>query len=269
MNLIRLITSNCADLYRNREILFELARRDFRSRYLGSYMGVLWAFINPAVYVAILWFVFQLGFKAREMDNFPFILWLIPGIIAWFFVSDSITGATHSILDYNFLVKKVVFRVSVLPIVKILSALYVHLFFLVLLFVVFFVHGYVFSIYWLQVLYYLFASLALMLGISWVTSSVTIFFRDTGQLVSMALQFGFWLTPVFWSVRAMPPKYLFLLKLNPLYYIIDGYRNSFVYKIWFWETPRLTLYYWVVTAMVLVTGLKLFRKMRPHFADML
>ncbi|MBF0456460.1 MAG: ABC transporter permease [Nitrospirae bacterium] len=269
MNLIRLITSNCADLYRNREILFELARRDFRARYLGSYMGVLWAFINPAVYVAILWFVFQLGFKARQTDNFPFILWLIPGIVAWFFISDSIMGATHSILDYSFLVKRVVFRVSVLPIVKILAALYVHLFFLILLFVVFFVHGYVFSIYWVQVLYYLFASLALMLGISWVTSSVMIFFRDFGQIVSMALQFGFWLTPVFWSVRSMPPKYLFLLKLNPLYYIIDGYRNSFVYKIWFWETPLLTLYYWLFTAMVLVTGLKLFRKMRPHFADML
>ncbi|MBF0517202.1 MAG: ABC transporter permease [Nitrospirae bacterium] len=269
MNILRLIANNCFDLFRNREILVELARRDFKSRYLGSFLGVFWAFINPAVYVAILWFVFQLGFKARPADNYPFILWLIPGIIAWFFISDGISGATNSILDYRFLVKKVVFRVSVLPIVKILSALYVHLFFIVFLFVVFLVYGYGFSLYCLQVLYYLFAAVMLVLGISWITSSVAIFFRDAGQIVSMALQFGFWLTPVFWSVKAVPPKYLFLLKLNPLYYIIDGYRNSLLYKIWFWQTPRLTAYYWFVTVVILVTGLKLFRKMRPHFADML
>ncbi|KWT94501.1 ABC transporter permease [Candidatus Magnetominusculus xianensis] len=269
MNILRLIANNCADLVRNREVLIELARRDFKSRYLGSFLGVLWAFVNPAVYIAILWFVFQLGFKAMPTDNVPFILWLIPGIIAWFFISDGIAGATHSILDYSFLVKKVVFRVSVLPIVKIISALYVHLFFLVFLFIVFLVYGFGISIYSLQVLYYLFASLMLVLGISWITSSVAIFFRDAGQIVQMALQFGFWLTPVFWSVKSVPQKYLFLLKLNPLYYIISGYRNSFIYKIWFWETPLLTLYYWVVTAVVLVTGLRLFRKMRPHFADML
>ncbi|MBF0488091.1 MAG: ABC transporter permease [Nitrospirae bacterium] len=269
MSVLRLITVNCIDLYRNRAILIELARRDFKSKYLGSFLGVLWAFVNPAVYIAILWFVFQMGFKARPTDDFPFILWLMPGIIAWFFISDSISGATHSILDYSFLVKKVVFRVSVLPIVKIISALYVHMFFLLFLFVVFLLHGHGFSIYSLQVLYYLFASLMLVLGISWITSSVAIFFRDASQVVAMGLQFGFWLTPVFWSIKSVPTKYMFLLKLNPLYYIVDGYRNSFVYKIWFWETPLLTLYYWFVTGLVMVAGLKLFRKMRPHFADML
>ncbi|MCG6553211.1 MAG: ABC transporter permease [Candidatus Magnetominusculus sp. LBB02] len=269
MNILKLIMVNCADLYGNRGILVELARRDFKSRYLGSYLGIFWAFVNPVVYVAILWFVFQLGFKVKPADDFPFILWLTPGLIAWFFISESISIATHSILDYSFLVKKVVFRVSVLPIVKIISALYVHVFFIIILLAAFFLYGYGFSIYLLQVPYYLFAALALILGISWITSSVTIFFRDAVHLVAMALQFGFWLTPVFWSVKAVPPKYLFLLKLNPLYYIIDGYRNSFVYKVWFWQTPRLTAYYWLFTIVVLAAGLKLFRKMRPHFADML
>ncbi|MBF0319622.1 MAG: ABC transporter permease [Nitrospirae bacterium] len=269
MNIIRLIAANCVDLFKNRAILAELARRDFKSRYLGSFLGVLWAFVNPAVYVAILWFVFQLGFKARPTDNVPFILWLIPGIIAWFFISEGIAGATYSILDYSFLVKKVVFRVSVLPVVKILAALYVHMFFIVFLFVVFLFYGYGFSLYSLQVPYYLFAALMLMLGISWITSSVAVFFRDAGQIITMALQFGFWLTPVFWQIKSVPQKYHILLKLNPVYYIVDGYRNSFIYKIWFWETPLLTAYYWFVTGVVLLCGLMLFRKMRPHFADML
>jgi len=117
------------DLIKSRNLIFGLAKRDFKIRYLGSYLGIIWAFVQPMVTICIFWFVFQMGFKSGPVNDYPYILWLLSGMIPWFFVSESITGASTAIVDNSFLVKKVVFRVSILPLVKILSALFVHLFF--------------------------------------------------------------------------------------------------------------------------------------------
>ncbi|MCK5505603.1 MAG: ABC transporter permease [Thermodesulfovibrionia bacterium] len=232
-------------------------------------MGLLWAFIHPSITILIFWFVFQVGFKSTPVDNFPFILWIMAGMIPWFFFSESLSNATYSIIENSFMVKKVVFRVSILPIIKILSALFIHLFFIGVLFVMFAVYGYVPNIYNLQVLYYLFATIVFLMGLSWITSSLVIFLKDIGQMVNMVLQFGFWLTPIFWSIKILPEKYQFIMKLNPIFYLIEGYRNSFIYKVWFWEHYILTLYFWSVTLVIIILGTVLFRKLRPHFADVL
>lgn len=185
------------------------------------------------------------------------------------FISDSIQGATTSITDNSYLVKKVVFKVSLLPIVKIYSALWVHLFFVAVIFLMFSIYGYFPNVYNVQVLYYVFCISVLVLGISWITSSLIIFFKDMGQIVSTVLQFGFWLTPIFYSLDIIPQKYAFLLKINPAFYIIQGYRDTFIYKSWFWEHPKLTVYFWLCTIVILVVGRTMFKKLRPHFADVL
>jgi ABC-type polysaccharide/polyol phosphate export permease len=242
---------------------------DFRQRYLGSYLGILWAFIQPTITVLIFWFVFQVGFKSQPVNDVPFILWLIAGMFPWFFFNDALSNATNAVMENSYLVKKIVFKVSFLPIIKILSALIVHLFFIFFMYGLFMVYGYGFDLYWLQVFYYLGAMIVLILGISYITSSVVIFFRDMGQLVAMLLQFGFWMTPIFWSIDMVPVKYQWLIKLNPLYYIVEGYRDSMIHHVWFWEKPMLTLYFWVVALGMLWLGFSTFRRLKPHFADVL
>jgi lipopolysaccharide transport system permease protein/teichoic acid transport system permease protein len=111
--------------------------------------------------------------------------------------------------------------------------------------------------------------IVLILGISWMTASLVIFLRDVGQIVAMLLQFGFWLTPIFWSVKVLPAKYLTVLKLNPFYYIVEGYRNSFIYHKWFWQDVNLTIYFWFVTILIFLLGAIIFKKTRPHFADVI
>ena len=124
-------------LFKSRSLVYNLARRDIQSKYLGSYLNFLWAFVQPTITILLLWFVFDVGFKVPPVEKYPFILWLIGGIIPWFFFSESLGNATNSILDYSYLVKKVVFKVSVIPIIKILSALFIHLFFIVVIFLAF------------------------------------------------------------------------------------------------------------------------------------
>ena len=140
------------------KLTIELSKSDLKNRYVGSFLGIIWGFIQPLITILIFWFVFQVGFKSMPVDDFPFILWLMCAMIPWFFFSDSLNGATNSIIENSYLVKKVNFRVGILPLVKILSSFYIHIFFILFLFFMFFVYGYDFNIYNLQVIYYLVAS---------------------------------------------------------------------------------------------------------------
>lgn len=264
-----MLSSMLRGFHSKHRFAFELAKKDFQTRYVGSFLGVLWAFIQPAIQILIFWFVFQVGFKSTPIDNFPFILWLISAMIPWFFISDSILGATNSITDNSYLVKKVVFRVSFLPLIKIYSALWVHLFFIAVIFLMFSLYGYYPDIYNVQIIYYVLCISVLVLGVSWITSSLIVFLKDIGQVVGTLLQFGFWLTPIFYSIDIIPQKYILFMKLNPAYYIIQGYRDTFIYKVWFWEHPMLTAYFWIVAIILTIIGAVIFKKLRPHFADVL
>ena len=253
----------------SKALLWSLTKNDFKQKYVGNILGVFWAFIQPAAMIAIFWFVFQVGFKSKPVDDFPFILWLVAGMFPWFYFAEALSSGTNSIVANAFLVKKVVFRVSLLPMIPLLSAVSIHIFFIFFMFGMFLYYGYTPEIYWIQLLYYLFATSVLLLGLSWLTSSVVIFFKDIGQLVAIIIQFGFWLTPIFWSLKMVPEKYHWIINLNPMAYIVDGYRNSMIYHKWFWEDMGLTLYFWSITLILFVVGGLTFRKLRPHFADVL
>ena len=132
MRYFRLLFNFVKDLFQNKSLLWELTKKDLKQRYLGSYLGVLWAFIQPVITVLIFWFVFQVGFRSMPVDNFPFVLWLICGMFPWFFFADAWSSASASIIANSFLVKKVVFRVSLLPMIQIMSALVVNVFFIIM-----------------------------------------------------------------------------------------------------------------------------------------
>ncbi|CAA6819957.1 MAG: Teichoic acid translocation permease protein TagG [uncultured Sulfurovum sp.] len=256
-------------IFQNKALLWTLTKNDFKQKYFGNILGVAWAFILPAATIGILWFVFQVGFKSQPIDNFPFILWLVAGMFPWFYFSEGLSNGTNSIVANGFLVKKVVFRISLLPIVSISTALVVHLFFIVFMFGMFIYYGYSPEIYWIQILYYLFATSILLLGLSWLTSSIVVFFKDIGQFVAMVIQFGFWLTPIFWSLKMVPEEYHWFIKANPIHYIVKGYRDSMINQTWFWEDVTLMVYFWVVTLSIFILGGLTFKKLKPHFADVL
>ncbi len=256
-------------LYKDRGLLFQLTLRDFKARYLGSFLGLLWAVIQPLFTILVFWFVFQVGFKSKPVDNFPFILWLICGIIPWFFISECIAAGTESITTNAYLVKKVVFRVSTLPIVKLLSALLVHLFFIGIIFSSFAIYGYRPTLYCLQLLFYLPMLIIFLLGIIWMTASVVIFIKDIQHVIALILQFGFWLTPIFWSASMVPEKYQFFLKINPFFHFIRGYRDAFINDIWFWQRPLATSYILLLCLVSFIGGAVVFTRLRPHFADVI
>lgn len=260
------------DVYRSRRLILDLANKDFKSRYAASYLGILWAFVQPIVTVTIYILVFQVGFKQGMKRNVPFALWLTIGIVPYLFFQEALLSATNSLMEFSYLVKKVVFKISVLPIVKIISAAYVHLFFIGLTVMVYLCFKMPVHIYMVQVFYYSFAAIVLVLGLSYITASMVVFFRDLGQLVNILLQFFMWLTPIMWDVNDMEwitPGIHRFLKLNPIYYIISGYRDTFLDKVWFWEKGEWTIYFWIVALVIAILGTLTFKKLEKHFADVL
>ena len=256
-------------IFQSKALLWSLTKNEFKQKYVGNILGIFWAFIQPAAMIGIFWFVFQVGFKSKPVDNFPFILWLVAGMFPWFYFAEGLSTGTNSVQANSFLVKKVVFRVSLLPIIPLLSALSIHIFFIFFMFAMFMYYGYSPEIYWVQLIYYVFATSVLLLGLSWLTSSIVIFFKDIGQFVSIIVQFGFWLTPIFWSLKMVPEEYHWIINLNPMAYIIDGYRNSMIYHKWFWEDMNFTIYFWLCTIIIFFLGGFTFKKLRPHFSDVL
>ena len=128
-----------SEILKNRSIIINLSKSDFKKRFVGSYFGIIWMFIQPLATVLVYTLIFQVGFRATPpVKDVPYVLWLLPGIIPWFYFQDAMIQGTNVLYEYNFLVKKVVFNVSMLPIVKLISVLFSHIFFVIIMFIVFY-----------------------------------------------------------------------------------------------------------------------------------
>lgn len=259
------------EIYQSKKLIFQLSKNDFKTKFAGSYLGIFWAFVQPIVTVVLYWFVFEKGLRAGSMVNVPFVLWLIAGLVPWFFFQDSLIGGTNALIEYQYLVKKVVFQIDILPIVKVFSAMYVHLFFIAFMLILYSCYGYFPNPYTLQILYYVFCTFVLVLGISYATSAIVGFFRDLIQIINIALQVGTWMTPIMWNFESLGlPGWLKLIfQMNPMFYIVQGYRDALINHIWFWERPAITIYFWLTTILIMGVGTTLFKKLKVHFADVL
>ncbi len=258
-----------AGLFSKRLVIWQLARQDFRNRYLGSVLGFAWTFIQPLAMALILWTVFTVAFKANDIEGVPFGFYLLAGLAAWYFFSEALAMTTGVFQEYAFMVKKVNFRIAVLPLVKIMSCLMAHLIFLCIVMGLLVVFGRPVFISWLQIAYYLFAMMVLLVGLGWITSAVNVFVRDVAQAVNILLQFGFWLTPIVWHIGMVPEQYRWILKLNPLFYVLEGYRGSLLFGIPFWHDRLWTLYFWCAALLIFFVGALIFKRLKPHFADVL
>lgn len=248
--------------------LLQLAHSDIKSKYSNSLLGVIWAFVMPLVTILVFWYVFQLGFKNLPVGDAPYILWFSAAYVPWIFFVDVTTTGCNSLVEYSFLVNKIKFNIQYIPVIKLFSAIFVHVFFVGFLFIMYMVYGYKVSIYNVQILYYSVATSVLGLGLTWLLSAITVFFKDMNSLFNVVIQVGFWVTPILWNEETMVNDSVKgVLSLNPMHYIVNGYRDSLLFKKWFWEDLKGTLIFWGVTIVVWIIGRLAFKKLSPFFAD--
>lgn len=221
----------------------------------------------------VYWFVFSVGFRQNtDGIGIPFVLYLVAGIVPWFFFQDALVGGTNALLEYNYLVKKVVFNISVLPVVKIISALFVHGFFVVFTIILYAFYGRFPDWYYLQILYYSICVFILSLSLVYITCAVVVFFRDLTQIINIGLQVGVWAYTHYVGGRysfegpsadpedpSAEPYVLYCFRLQ----------GCICCKRWFFERPLWTLYFWLFTLVCFCFGNWVFKRLRIHFADVL
>lgn len=268
------IVSLPVELYQSRHLVWKLAKNDFKKRYAGSYMGAVWAMVQPVVTVVMYWIIFEkvFGGQGPRGDNgveVPFVLFLTAGLVPWFYFNEALTNGTNALLEYNYLVKKVVFKISILPIIKVIAATFIHAFFVVILLIVASGYGYFPNLYTLQILYYSVCLFVFVLALSYTTCALVVFFKDLAQIINIALQIGMWVTPIMWNIEQFNNPLIVLLKLNPLVYIVNGYRSAVYEHTWFWQDFYSTMYFWIVTVVLFGIGALVFKRLKVHFADVL
>lgn len=253
-----------------RKLIFSLAIIDFKEMFHGSYLGMVWAVLRPLIFISVVWVIFSVGIKGGMVNSdTPFIIYLLTGYIPWMFFSSAVTGAMNAFLGNRSLVKRPSFPIIILPAVKILSNFILHIVFLsILLIIMFFMHLLP-TLYWFQLPYYILMLFVFLFGLGTLLASLRVFTKDIAEFVAAILQIGFWVTPIFWSLDRIPHKYEWLLNLNPMIYIINGYRNTFIYHKWFWEESSFLLSFLAYTLFFLILGLFTFKKLKPHFGDVL
>lgn len=257
-------------LFKNRVVLWELAKNDRKARFSSALLGGIWSFLQPLINMLVIWLVFQVGFKSSNLaDDTPFIIWYMPAFLIWTYFQDALSQSSSSLLEYAYLVRKVNFNVEIIPPIKIISNAIIHCFFLVFIVIVNLCYGKMPSVYNLQAFYYFFCAAALALAIGWFCAGLAPFATDITNIVAILIQLGFWITPIFWDPSSLKDSVKLLLKLNPMYYVCMGYRDSFVYEKLFTEHMHQTLYFWTLTLILWAIGVRTYKKSMPHFADVL
>jgi lipopolysaccharide transport system permease protein len=252
-------------------LILQMVKREVIGRYRGSFLGLLWSFVNPVLMLAIYTFVFGFVFKARwgqgDTDKYEFALVLFAGLIIYNLFSECIGRAPGLILANINYVKKVVFPLEILPWVALGSALFhsgISLCVL-LLFLPIIGHDFFWTMLYLPVV--LLPFLLLIMGLSWLLASIGVFIRDVGQLIGMALTVLMFMSPIFYPLSALPETIQPYLLLNPLTFVVEQVRNILLWGLppdW----PGLVIYS-LVSLVVAWLGLLFFTKTRKGFADVL
>jgi ABC-type polysaccharide/polyol phosphate export permease len=255
-------------LLRHRTLLLKLTERDLTAAYSGSVVGRIWVLIDPLIYVGLTVIFFQFAIKGGDTGGVPFVAWVLPVIIFWTFITTVLNTSIGSVAEYAYLLRHRDFDMRLVAIIKLLSASFVHL---VLMMTVLLLLSQVFGIriglQTLGVLYYYFAMCCLLLGLSWLVSALAVFWKDIRNLVSVALQIGFWCSPVFWEPDRFPIPVAVLMYASPLWYPMHGYRQSVLsgdFGPHFW---LFTLYFWLTVAFILFFGSRIFTRLSSSFGD--
>ena len=250
------------NLYQYRELLKSNIKKEIRGKYKGSFLGVLWSFVNPLLMVLVYAIVFPFIMKSNE-DNY--LIFLIVAIIPWNFFITVVNQSSTTVIQNANIIKKVYFPREILPISIVTSGLVNFLISCLIIFVFLLFSGVGFSINLLFLPLIIIIQYILLLSISFVLSSVNVYVRDVEYIVNFIVTMLFYMTPVLYPMSFIPDKLRFIFNLNPMAHIINAYRDVLYYKI----SPDLVSVgaIGIISIILLFIGYVIFRKLEKGFAE--
>jgi lipopolysaccharide transport system permease protein len=259
-------------LLQHRRLIAQLARRDVLGRYQGSFFGVAWSLVTPLLMLAVYTFVFSVVFGARwggapQGGRLVFAVVLFAGMLVFNLFGETINRAPGLILANANYVKRVIFPLEILPVVALLTSLF-HALIALLAWaaIAVFVLG---GLPWTIVLLPLVLGPLLLgtLGLSWMLSSLGVYARDIGQVTSILTMALLFLSPIFFPLTAVPPKFRAIVMLNPMSFLVESARDVLIWGRL--PSMQLLVLFWLGGALLAWIGWWWFQKTRTGFADVL
>lgn len=257
MNIIR-------NIYNYRELLKTSVKKDIGGKYKHSFLGVLWSFINPLLQIAVYAIIFPLIMKNSAAYK-DYTVFMVCGLIPWSYFSTTLNRSSFTMIENGNIIKKVYFPREILTLSVVTSETINFLISCLIIIAFIFIKGFGLSIYILFFPVVLLIQYILQLGISLIFSSVTVYFRDLQHFIGVFLQLFFYATPIVYSAETIPVEFKWILKYNPLTYIIDGYRDIFYFQ----QMPNMKMLGIILLISIIITilGYVIFLKLQKKFAE--
>ena len=268
MNTIKEIAR---DHIRYRKQIWKLAKTDMAKTYKGSALGWMWAILRPLITLCIYWFAFSIGLRSgRPVDGYPYFLWLMAGMIPWFYMRSAFTNGASSLRRYTYLITKIKYPISTIPTFVNLSFFMVHLMLVGVMFIFYMAFGFMPTIYWLQLPVYMLMAFVFFNFWALFAGLISAISRDFLNFVKSIVIGFLWLSGIFYDVNSIPNELLRnIMLLNPITVIVNGFRNSMVYETWFWEAPTELRNYAIVTVVMAALALWAYKNLRKDIPDVL
>ena len=269
MLAVKRLLNFVANIYRHREMIRIMALRELSARYVGTLGGMAWFVVHPVMVVLIYWFVFDMGFKVQVPGGIAFVPYFVCGLVPWLFFNEVLMASTNAIVGNAHLVKKVVFPTEVLPIVYLVASACTHLILIMIAVGVSSIYGSFPSLHILGLLYYFGLMSLFVIGLGWILAALQALHRDVLQVMNVVISLWFWLTPIVWVQDMIPEHWRWIPRLNPMTYIVEGYRDAILYHRPIWSDPKGAIYVIAVAIVFFVVGATVFRRLKAEFADVL
>ncbi len=263
---------NFTNLFR----IYSISKYELLGDMRDSKLGLFWNFAHPFIQVLTYWFAFGLVFNKKDVTMYnttvPYIFWMLGGMVVWFLISPCITNGCNAVFSKINVITKMKFPVSILPATVVLKELFNHLCLMIILLVIFLFGGYHPTLHWLELFYYLICAIIFSVSLSMTTSVLNMLARDTRKLVLALMRLLLYLTPILWSMDQLShaPKFIiFIMKANPIYYIVQGYRDCFFYHKGLIFYSNSMIAFWAITLVLFVFGSCMMYKFKHKFIDLI
>lgn len=253
-----------------RQIL-KLSKSDIIKTYKGAALGWLWAIAKPAVTIAVFYFAMVVGLKSgKPVNGYPYFLWLIAGMMPWFYMRDTIIAGADSIRRYKYLVTKIKYPVSTIPTYVNLSQFVINIGLELIMIVIFLLNGVTPDIYWLQIPFYMLLMLLFFNAWSLFAGMLSAMSKDFLNLVKAVVTALFWISGVMYDVTKIDIAFAKnIMLLNPITIVINGFRYSLIEKEWFWENMGEIRNFLIMYVIMLVLAIWAYKKLRKEIPDVL
>ena len=267
--MIRAFKTVLRECWTDRKRMFAVSAYNLTFHNNQTRLKLLWTVLNPTLQAATYWLAYNVGLRITSpIEGIPYLAWMLTGLMPWFFISTVMSTGALCMVSARAIFKNMRYPLGTIPVSSVCTDFLSHLCYMVVLVVVHLCSGVRYNLGVLWVFYYMAAAFFLMLGYTFLFSTLTVFVRDIAKVIQSVVRLLFFITPICWTLSPDNPL-AGIMRWNPFMYIINGYRDAMLYHGVPSASPEQHGFFWGVTAAALLLGVWLHWRLRDSFVDYL